>query len=613
MLASAVVACASTAGSDASVSGSFDAGGTADVLLADVQGRDAIERCDGVLPGTDTDGDGLDDVVEDANRNCVFDEGETDPLTADTDGDGLDDGVEDVDRNGVWDASRGELDPRRADTNGDGVGDGDEPLASVCTSALLDEVALHRVASGDSVFFIDPALDATSVFEGRGLVVVDPDVPRAALLATRLGTPMRVEELVAALEVGARVIGADLWWESETSGAVRRLSVAIEASYDVPMSTVIGALAEAASVDLDPASVESTASSRRYALRIEAEARPGDRIDGRVAVALSGESDPLPWHRAMGVGAIAPDARSTLRARCDTARAETIDVVDVVVAWSPSPVIEFGLSDVITAVGGLLADRSSDERLTRVWLIPGDGHAWETAGRPTDAAAYGRFDQVFDAAFSVVPTTDDQRVWLNALAFIETLDERVETVGSVELIAVLGREDTEFREGERDGRDGAPDGAPLAPGPARDARTGWYSQRFDALEVDVTGVALRSGQNGACGIDQRSGAEAPLAAAASARDVALASGGVFLDICAPGLELALERRLVRAAGGAGRFSLAESPVSGDVLVHEGDDGAPVSGYEVIDDDGGVRVAVPSRSTTDSFVTGYRFWDVSPTD
>ena len=70
----------------------------------------------------DTDSDGLPDGLEDANRNGAFDAGETDPRVADTDGDGLIDGAEDRNRNGTVDA--GETDPRVADTDGDGLNDG---------------------------------------------------------------------------------------------------------------------------------------------------------------------------------------------------------------------------------------------------------------------------------------------------------------------------------------------------------------------------------------------------------------------------------------------------------------------------------------------------------
>mgnify|MGYP001303743967 CR=1 FL=1 len=58
----------------------------------------------------DTDGDGIKDGVEDANQNGKFDPGETNPLKKDTDGDGIPDGVEDANRNGKVDP--GESDPR---------------------------------------------------------------------------------------------------------------------------------------------------------------------------------------------------------------------------------------------------------------------------------------------------------------------------------------------------------------------------------------------------------------------------------------------------------------------------------------------------------------------
>ncbi len=47
-----------------------------------------------LLPGVDLDGDGIDDNVEDPNRNGLVDPGETDPDNADSDGDGTRDGAE---------------------------------------------------------------------------------------------------------------------------------------------------------------------------------------------------------------------------------------------------------------------------------------------------------------------------------------------------------------------------------------------------------------------------------------------------------------------------------------------------------------------------------------
>lgn len=83
----------------------------------------------------DSDGDGLIDGLEDANRDCQLSEGETDPYDPDTDGDGLSDGDEDVNRDGAWNEPAGELNPRSADTDRNGISDGDEIIASVCLAS----------------------------------------------------------------------------------------------------------------------------------------------------------------------------------------------------------------------------------------------------------------------------------------------------------------------------------------------------------------------------------------------------------------------------------------------------------------------------------------------
>jgi len=100
---------------------------------------DLVERgwCTSDLDA-DSDDDGIPDGVEDANRNGIFDPGETDPCVVDTDGDGLQDGTElgyaasvvgaetagttfqpDLDPSTV-------TDPLNPDTDGDGLADGVE-------------------------------------------------------------------------------------------------------------------------------------------------------------------------------------------------------------------------------------------------------------------------------------------------------------------------------------------------------------------------------------------------------------------------------------------------------------------------------------------------------
>ncbi len=68
---------------------------------------------------SDQDQDGLPDQTERNGANP------TDPANPDTDGDGLADGQEDANRNGQVD--EGETDPNKADSDGDGLADGQDP------------------------------------------------------------------------------------------------------------------------------------------------------------------------------------------------------------------------------------------------------------------------------------------------------------------------------------------------------------------------------------------------------------------------------------------------------------------------------------------------------
>lgn len=94
--------------------------------------------CIGSGPGSDFDGDGIPDTVEDVDGDFVTDIGETSMAGADTDGDGLCDGpapdplpecleCEDCNADGVWEPCIGETDPLSSDTDGDGIPDARDP------------------------------------------------------------------------------------------------------------------------------------------------------------------------------------------------------------------------------------------------------------------------------------------------------------------------------------------------------------------------------------------------------------------------------------------------------------------------------------------------------
>ncbi len=73
----------------------------------------------------DTDGDGLEDSLEDTNLSGKQDAGETASYLSDTDDDGLSDFVE-TGGDGKYDPQLGDTDPLNSDTDGDGLADGEE-------------------------------------------------------------------------------------------------------------------------------------------------------------------------------------------------------------------------------------------------------------------------------------------------------------------------------------------------------------------------------------------------------------------------------------------------------------------------------------------------------
>ncbi len=104
----------------------YDEDGKVNIEDQDDDG-DGVKDGDDIDPyddQTDTDGDGILDIVE-TDGDQVYNEGEdTDPLSADTDGDGIEDGVEDADKDGQQDPT--ETNPLDVDTDGDELEDGEE-------------------------------------------------------------------------------------------------------------------------------------------------------------------------------------------------------------------------------------------------------------------------------------------------------------------------------------------------------------------------------------------------------------------------------------------------------------------------------------------------------
>jgi hypothetical protein len=127
----------------------------------DSDGDGLVNACEcrlGTDPGkADTDGDGLPDGFEDADKNCAISAGETLATRADTDNDGLSDGEEvrlglnplqaDTDGDGISDKIESETctDPLKVDSDGDGIPDGEEDLnqdgqLGLCVNRMYDAV-----------------------------------------------------------------------------------------------------------------------------------------------------------------------------------------------------------------------------------------------------------------------------------------------------------------------------------------------------------------------------------------------------------------------------------------------------------------------------------------
>jgi hypothetical protein len=119
-----------------------------------------LYACVSTGSGTDFDGDGLTDNVEDVNKNFILDPGETDWQDTDTDHDGLCDGrpdqelpsctgCEDCNNNGFWEPCLGETDPLNNDTNNNGIPDLEDPapLAGLTFDCSQGNVKLPYGAS----------------------------------------------------------------------------------------------------------------------------------------------------------------------------------------------------------------------------------------------------------------------------------------------------------------------------------------------------------------------------------------------------------------------------------------------------------------------------------
>ncbi|MCF8243691.1 MAG: hypothetical protein K9J37_04760 [Saprospiraceae bacterium] len=157
-------------------------------------GEDLDDDGDGVLdiydvdpynPNSDSDSDGLTDIIETGGDGVYNENIDTNPLDADTDNDGISDGVEDTDKDGSHDIGV-ETDALNADTDGDGLKDGEEDtnfngVIDVNESDPLDDcdpVAVGPLCDYDGDGLVnenDPDDDNDGVLDGPDVNDFNPD------------------------------------------------------------------------------------------------------------------------------------------------------------------------------------------------------------------------------------------------------------------------------------------------------------------------------------------------------------------------------------------------------------------------------------------------------
>lgn len=460
--------------------------------------------------GEDSDGDGLDDAVEDADRDCEASAGETDWLSPDTDGDGLEDGEEDLNANGVWDEDLGEFDPRSADTDRDGVADGDEAAALVCLRTIGDAVPQRvRAGSGEAVLPPGAALagstsevSARLTLEGGGVAILAAD---PTLLALASPAPPVGE--------GWRLVAA-----SAGAGSMRILlrgDVGSGVSEQDALSALEAWLGLA--TDRDPGSDEADGDGEAGMLVggvfAALESRSGGQQTRWAAALVPAERGAEGAVRAADAGAVAPGPEMRIRRAC-----ATFDAGDRATS-APASVLVADTSagervGLLQSADAVFRGQTAGGATPALMILPGDSHLIAAAGVPLPPGPLGSRAQVEEALNHSATGLADQRLWYNLRAWVDRRDAPMAAV-------VVGRrEDTEFRLGTSNGFEGHPYAEPLDEGEARAALVQFYGETLGAAGVQL--VAIRAGSS--CDDE-----------AASLAEVAGAASGAFFDGCAGGL------------------------------------------------------------------------------
>jgi hypothetical protein len=528
------------------------------------QGGDGT-GCSGPTPGQDSDNDGLLDVVEDRNLNCLVDADETDPYSADTDGDGLTDADEDVDRNGRVDLRRGETSPVIADTDGDGLLDGEERLGRVCRASVIGDTVRSRITLGSGrVVSTSPEWSPIPMLGPEEVALVTGPEDQAAawfalppregeMFISQLLNPWQDDDrtLLPLLDASGETSG--IWaWEFEVYDSVSPTDWTVALLQDAGFSRVQGVERPEA----EPSS-EPEESPEMVRLTVRAEFQPaivtGADAD-RVLLAVVPDAALLDdWMLATGVARIAPTVDATLEVVCETlvpAAAPSVNFVVVSDTRSESRAI---LESVARSLGVIMGASPAH-------IVPADMHLLigsSGLGGPLPVT----FDAIPNVVASWVPQSEDQRLWLNSLAALTLLNLPGEGQKTV-LLMISAFEDTEFHIGVTGGRDGDA-GQPILPdGMDRTALEGYYAEALRELGVSVVTVSPTA-EFDAFGC-------APLGAleyvdAYSFQSVAKEAGGIWVNACTASTLGVLARSLAGFAPTRAHYQLGPHVLASSVL------------------------------------------------
>lgn len=533
--------------------------GASDVGINDVgSSDDGATPCRSYEPGEDSDADGLPDAVEDANLNCVVDEGETDPFRPDTDNDGLLDGDEDVDGDGRWDAVRGEFDPTNPDTDGNGVLDGDEALAAVCTASHFGDFENTTMADGQRFAHLGDDWHVSVVPSESNAVATHPD-GAVAVLTSAFASSVSMRGVAGAVDGAVLTLGGVVHeLEASTNRFVAEIELPAPLAPDAVLGAVVGSWSLAAPI------VDGWESDR-YLLTLAADDL--DAVPRRFLAALGA---PATWNavRSLGANNIASSISSRARPFCEAVGATTPSRLRVVISADSTSAAASARAEAADVLAELVAARSSHALQTEVWVVPGDAHVSMAMGSPqppyaltTSAEVRAVFDTWEDASV-------DQRLLSNALALLDApYGDDVATL----VVTVGTREDAEYREGTFMGRDGDPNARALASGEARSQRTAHYVSRFSEYDVALVAIGrgvYRGAATTCAGLGEgRRGL--PTDPSVAMRDVAMQLDGAFVDGCAlleEGAGLSLSETFERAGVRWSEVSLAHVPIPGTLRV-----------------------------------------------